>query len=73
MTVRVVQRLEVVDVEHEDGERRSQSLGKGHLLAERVDEEAVVVKPGEVVDACLALHHGEKAVALERQRDLLSR
>ena len=63
----------MVDVEHEDRERCTQPLGERHLLPERVDEEAVVVEPGEVVDARLALHDREEAVALERQRDLLRR
>src|ERR1019366_4089718 len=73
VTVTVVERLEVVDVEHEDRERCSQTLGEGSLLTERVDQKPMVVEAGQVIDARLALHHGEKPVPLQSQRDLLRR
>src|ERR1035437_9197521 len=73
VTVTVVERLEVVDVEHEDRERCSQTLGGGSLLTERVDQKPMVVEAGQVIDARLALHHGEKPVPLQSQRDLLRR
>src|ERR1035437_6018603 len=66
----VVDPLEVVEVDDEDGERGVETFGEGQLLAEAVDEEAVVVQPGEVVDACLALDHGDEAVALQREASI---
>ena len=65
VAVGVVERLEVIDVEHEDRERRPEPLGERDLLAERVDEEAMVVQTREVVDGGLTLHHREESVALE--------
>ena len=67
MPVGVVEQLEVVDVEHQDRERGSEPFGERDLLSERVDEEAMVVQTGEIVDRRLTLHHREESIALERE------
>ena len=63
---RVVDRAEVVEIDHHDAERNA----LGHVALEPLLERAVVVEPGQVVRACLDLDRPVDLGVLKRDRDL---
>ena len=65
MTEGVVELLEVVDVDHEQGQRLLEALGAGHLGREALLEEAVVVEAGEAVGARLLFELAVGALQLD--------
>ena len=65
----VVDRLEAVEVEEEDGERRRVAAEARERLAEAVDEQGAVGQAGEVVVHRLVREPCLEALALDGQRD----
>ena len=68
MAVDVVDALEVVDVEHEHGDRVVRAAGAVQLGAEALVEVAVVVKAGQRVRLRLELEAGADLRVVERER-----
>ena len=66
--VGVVDLLEVVDVEHEQADRRGQALRPRHLSLERLVEQPPVGEAGERVAGGQALVLTEQAGVAERER-----
>ena len=71
VAVRVVEALEVVEVEHEERQWRTVPLRLRHLLLEPLVEVAVVVEPGETVGDRLQLEGLVQASVLERHGGLV--
>ena len=68
VAVDVVDALEVVDVEHEDGDRVARAARARELRAQAVVEVAVVVEAGQRVGLCLVLEPLADLRVVERER-----
>ena len=71
MSVGVVDRLEVVDVEHQDAERRRDAHGAAELLVQAPQTEATVVDAGERVQGGEALQAIVGDCVVQRQPETL--
>ena len=71
--VRVVDLLEVIDVEHEEAERRTESLGARRLPLQRFIEEPSVGQPGERIARRQPFDLAEQARVAQRERGVHGR